>query len=76
MLDLEFLSFVDLNKDKDKVELNAMSKNIVSRTNETMIRLAKRLKWKPFTPKKVLRTLALPAWQLQYGSTTGEHLDS
>lgn len=41
MLDLEFLSFVDLNKDKDKVELNAMSKNIVSRTNETMIRLAK-----------------------------------
>jgi|TARA_B110000285_G_C14628844_1_gene382457 hypothetical protein len=41
LLDLEFLSFVDLNKDKDKVELNALSKNFIKRSSETMIRLAK-----------------------------------
>jgi hypothetical protein len=40
LLDLEFLSFVDLNKDKDRVELNALSKNLIKRTSEVMVRLS------------------------------------
>ena len=31
----------EMNKDKDKVELNALSKNFIKRSSETMIRLAK-----------------------------------
>jgi len=41
LLELECLSFVDLNKDKDKVELNALSKNFIKRTGESMVKLAK-----------------------------------